>query len=244
MLRAPIQHDEFTYRRSPGGSDPDGLVRKHRELVRRIAWHVHSAVSTRIELEDLLQIGLVALVEAARSFEERGAAFAPYAAVRVRGAMIDHLRREAMMSRSGMANRRALAAARARLENAFGRRATDSELAGELGQSAGDYHAMVASAQPLEQESIDEVYADDQSWFMDLGERADGRIEREQLLAGLASAVGELGEREALVLQLYFVEELNLDEIGEVLGVGAARVCQIKKAALGKLRDRLRDWAG
>lgn len=95
---------------------------------------------------------------------------------------------------------------------------------------------MVASAQPLERESIDEVYADDQPWFMDLGDRADTIIEREQLFSGMAAAIAELPEREAMVLQLYFVEELNLEEIGEILGIGATRICQIKKAALAKLK--------
>lgn len=102
---------------------------------------------------------------------------------------------------------------------------------------------MVASTQALEQESIDEVYADDQPWFADLGERADDQMEREQLVAGMSAAIAGLPEREAMVLQLYFVEELNLDEIGEVLNVGAARVCQIKKAALEKLRARLEPFA-
>jgi RNA polymerase sigma factor for flagellar operon FliA len=236
MLHAPVQHDEFTYRRNPNPNGPDALVRKHRELVRKVAWHVHSGVSTRIELEDLVQIGLVALVEAARTFEDRGAAFAPYAAMRVRGAMIDHLRREAMMSRSGMANRRMLATTRAGLESRLSRRASDREMAEELGQSPEEYHSMVASAQPLERESIDEVYADDQPWFMDLGDRADTIIEREQLFSGMAAAIAELPEREAMVLQLYFVEELNLEEIGEILGIGATRICQIKKAALAKLK--------
>jgi RNA polymerase sigma factor for flagellar operon FliA len=242
MLHAPIQTDGFTYSRC-SAADPQAVVRQHRELVRRIAWHVHSGVSSRIELEDLVQIGLVALVEAAQTFEDRGAPFASYAAMRVRGAMIDHLRREARMSRSGMANRRRLVAVRSVLEARLGRHASDGEMAEALGQSAEDYHSMAASAQPVEQDSLDDVYADDQPWFADLGETADSRIEREQLLAGMASAIGDLGDREQLVLQLYFVEELSLVEIGEVLNVGDARVCQIKKAALKKLREKMESWA-
>lgn len=242
MFYSPIRHDGLTYGRTPGAPDAEALIQRHRDLVRRVAWHVHSGVSSRIELEDLVQIGLVALVEAARSFEERGAAFASYAATRVRGAMIDHLRREARMSRSGMVNRRRLAAARAELEARLGRSAMDSEMAEALGHSADEYHAMVASTQALEQDSIDDVYSDDQPWFADLGERADMQIEREQLLAAMTAAVGALAEREALVLQLYFVEELNLDEIGAVLNVGAARVCQIKKSALEKVRAKLEPW--
>jgi RNA polymerase sigma factor for flagellar operon FliA len=239
MLHAPIHHDGFTYTRSVPALDADSLIERHRELVRRIAWHVHSGVSSRIELEDLIQIGLVALIESARTFEERGAAFSSYAATRVRGAMIDHLRREARMARSGMVNRRRLAAARSELEQSLGRRADDAELADALGCSPAEYHALVATTQALQSESIDDVYCDDQSWFMDLGERADAQIEREQLASAMTKAIGTLGEREQMILQLYFVEELNLEEIGEVLGVGAARVCQLKKAALEKVRAKL-----
>ena len=80
-------------------------------------------------------------------------------------------------------------------------------------------------------------------WFADIEERADQTLEREQLAGALAAHISELPEREAMVLQLYFVEEMNLDEIGQTLGVGAARVCQIKKAALDRLRTSLKDWA-
>jgi RNA polymerase sigma factor for flagellar operon FliA len=243
MLHAPIRHDAFTYRLGAERFDPDAIVRQHSSLVRRIAWHVHSSVSSRIELEDLMQIGLAALVESARTFVDRGAPFTAYASTRVRGSMIDHLRREARMSRLGMQNRRRLAAARAELESSTGTVASDRDLAEALGITADDYNAMVASAQPVGEVSLDDVYADDQPWFADLADRADDLIEREQLVAGMSAAISELGEREAMVLQLYFVEELNLEEIGEVLNVGAARVCQIKKAALEKLRCKLEPLA-
>lgn len=242
MFHAAIYHDGLTYSRNGERPDVQSLVERHGELVRRIAWHVHARVSSSIELADLIQIGLVALVEAARTFEERGAIFASYASTRVRGAMIDHLRREARTSRSGMVNRRRIAKVRSDVERELGRRATDAEMADALGQSPSQYHAMVASTQALQQESIDDVYSDDQPWFMDLAESADTQIEREQLLSAMSLAISQLSEREAMVLQLYFVEELNLDEIGEVLSVGAARICQIKKAALEKVRARLEPW--
>jgi RNA polymerase sigma factor for flagellar operon FliA len=141
-----------------------------------------------------------------------------------------------------MANRRKLAAIRSEVESELCRRATDAEVAGALGQTAEEYHAMVASTQALEQESIDDVYSDEQPWFMDLSDRVDTAIEREQLLAAMSDAIGTLPERESLVLQLYFVEELNLDEIGQVMNVGPARICQIKKAALEKVRAKLTPW--
>jgi RNA polymerase sigma factor FliA len=241
MQHSPIAHDELIYapRRSQG--DADAIIRTHSQLVRRIAWHVHSRMSSAIEVEDLIQIGMVALIEAARTFEDRGIPFVPYASMRVRGAMIDELRRDARMCRSGMVNRRRLAKMRAQLENELGSTATDAEMADALELDSNAYHALVASTHAVRQDSIDEVYSDHDIWFADMADAADTLLERAQMCSLLARNIATLAEREAMVLQLYFVEELNLDEIGETLGVGAARVCQIKKAALEKLREIMID---
>lgn len=221
--------------------DPRALIDQHSPLVRRIAWHVHSRMSTAIEVEDLIQIGLVALVEAAQNFEDRGLAFAPYAQTRIRGAMVDALRRDARMGRAGMANRRTLAGIRARLEQEYMRRPSDAEMAEAAGLEPAAYYAMSASTVPVGQESIDESYSDHDMWFADLADSADTALEKAQLRGALVANLAKLAEREAMILQLYFVEELNLDEIGETLGVGAARVCQIKKAALDKMRSMMAD---
>jgi RNA polymerase sigma factor FliA len=242
MLHQPIDHEAITYGRKPAGLDPDAVLHSHGQLVRRIAWQVHSGMSSAIEVEDLIQIGMIALVEAARNFEERGAAFAPYAATRVRGAMIDHLRREARMSRAGMVNRRALGKKRQELEGRLGRAASDAEMTIAFDISAEAYHAMVASSQAVQQDSIDEVYSDHDIWFADIAEAADTQLEREQFQRAVAASISSLPRREAMVLQLYFVEEMNLDEIGAIMEVGAARICQIKRSALEKLRERLADW--
>lgn len=231
-----------TYGRSPRRADPAERVRAHMPLVRKIAWHVHGRVSSALEVEDLVQVGMVALVEAANGYEERGHAFATYASMRVRGAMIDHLRRHATQCRSGMAKRKELAAMRAKLEAGLGRAPTDEEMAGALGLDIAGFHAMADAAQAIRHESIDEVYSDQSMWFADVEALPDETLEREGLKAALAAGIRTLPEREAMVLQLYFVEEMNLEEIGQVLGIGAARVCQIKKAALDKLRGRLGDW--
>ena len=230
-----------TYRRQPGLS-PDALVRAHMALVRKIAWHVHGRVASAIDIEDLVQIGMVALVEAANGFEDRGHAFATYATMRIRGAMIDHLRRHATICRSAMARRREMAAVRRRLETRFGRSATEAEMAEEMGLDAADYRAQVDDSRTVHQESIDEVYSDHSMWFADLGEGADETLERDQLKEAVAEAIRTLPQRDAMVLQLYFVEEMNLEEIGQTLGVGAARICQIKKAALDRVRANLVDW--
>lgn len=217
------------------------LVRQHGEMVRRIAWHVYSRMSSSIELEDLIQTGLIALLEAANGYEDRGFAFATYASTRVRGAMIDQLRKEARMTRSALTGRRKLSAARAALEQRNLRPPTAAEMADELGLDIAAYHDLLVSAVPVEAGSIDDLYSDHDPWFADPDDRADSAMEREQMRTLLVNSISELPEREAMVLQLFFVEELNLEEIGQTLGVGAARVCQIKKAALAKLRKRMGD---
>ena len=244
MLHQEVVHESLTYGRVPALPDCETLVRTHTSMVRRIAWQVHSRMSSAIALEDLIQIGLLSLVEAAKGFEDRGAAFAPYASTRIRGAMIDHLRREARMCRSGMVSRRELARVRDQIENILHRRASDSEMADAMGLDADAYHAKVASSMSQQLDSIEEVYSDQDAWFADLAAGADSEFEAAELKRDLAICLGALSEREARVLQLYFVEELNLDEIGAVLSVGAARVCQIKRSALLHMRKMLTERRG
>ncbi len=219
-----------------GKSPADVLVRDHMQLVRKVAWHVHGRVSSAIDVEDLIQTGMVALIEAARSYEDRGHAFATYATMRIRGSMIDALRRGAAQGRAAMGKRRAIAAARTRFEQMNGRVPVDAEMAKALGLDLETYQADAEAARGVRHESIDDLYSDHSMWFADVEDRADDVLERAQLQGIVADAIRALPEREAMVLQLYFVEEMNLDEIGEALGVGAARVCQIKKAALDKVR--------
>lgn len=221
------------------------LVEAHIPLVRRIAWHVHGRVAGAgtIEIEELIQTGTVALVEAAQNYEDRGHAFATYASMRIRGAMIDMLRRQATICRSAMGRRRALNDLRGRLTQSLGRPPAESELADAMGLSPADFRQMADSIEQVREQSMDEVYSDQSMWFADVADAADERMMRGELADALAAAIGRLPEREGQVLQMYFVSELNLDEIGAVLGVGAARVCQIKKAALDKVRVMLADWA-
>lgn len=228
----------LTYSRRPR-EDVAALVKAHGALVRKIAWHVHGRVGGAVDIADLVQIGMLALVEAANAYEDRGHAFATYAGMRIKGAMIDHLRRSATISRGAIARKRELDAARERLEQHHARPATAEEVAAELGLDMTGYHALVAECRPVHHESIEDAYSDTSEWFADNGESADEAIDRQRRVEMLAGAVAELPEREALVLQLYFAEELNLQEIGETLGIGAARVCQIKKAALDRLKGRL-----
>lgn len=242
MQSAQLDDTGLTYGRRKMSVSPDQLARQYMPLVRKIAWHVHGRVSSAIEIEDLLQTGMVALVEAANNFEDRGHGFATYAQMRVRGAMIDHLRRHATLCRSAMSRRKVLMEARRTLEQRDGRSPSEADVAAHLGLDGAAYRELADGTDIIQQQSMDEVYSEQSMWFADVTERADEMLERESLKKVIATSIGELPEREAMVLQLYFVEEMNLEEIGMTLDIGAARVCQIKKAALDKLRTRLVDW--
>ncbi len=226
-------------------TDPERLIGSHLGLVRRIAWHVHGRVSTAIPVEDLVQIGMVALIESARAFEDRGhAAFATYASVRIRGAMIDNLRKSATLVRSAIRRRREFGIVESRLSGGLGRPPTDAEMAEALEMTVEAYRTAADTTHALRYESLDEVYSDHSEWFADEAPDAFDNLARDDLRRAVTAAIGELPEREALVLQLYYVEELNLEEIGQTMNVGAARICQIKKSALDKVRAKLGAWEG
>ena len=230
----------LTYAPRPRGRDDGALVREHLPLVRRLAWHVHGSVSTAVEVEDLIQVGLVALVEAAAGFEDRGqVTFRQYLVTRLRGAMIDELRRHAAMTRGAIRRKRELARATAQLATRLDRAPSEAECAAALGINVARLRTEYLTAEAIRYESIDEVYADDQPWFAADTPDAFEQLSQSQTRDRLVAAIAALPEREALVIQLYHVEELNLDEIGEVLGVGAARVCQIKAAAHARLKKAM-----
>jgi RNA polymerase sigma factor for flagellar operon FliA len=236
----------LTYERAPSPQrDAEAMVRKHLPLVRRIAWHVHGSMSSIVEVEDLIQIGMVALIEAVNGFEDRGqVTFEQYLMTRVRGAMIDELRRQATLTRGAMRRRRAYQGTVATLATELGHAPNDLQVAERLGVTPEKLRAEYATAEAVRFDSIDEMYSDESPWFMSdapdaFDQLADGD-QREALIA----AISALPEREAQVIQLYYVEELNLEEIGQVLGVGAARVCQIKASAHARLKKGLQRRLG
>lgn len=232
----------LTYGKASGSAD--ALVRQHLPLVRKLAWHVHGQMSTLVDVEDLVQVGLVALVEAAAQAPKEGgeqaAGFRAYLATRLRGAMIDELRRQATTTRGAMRRRRAYHQAVAALTQSTGQAPGEAMIAAQLGVSVEKLRADYQTADAVRFETIDDVYADDLPWFADDRPSAFDALAEGEQRDRLTAAVAALPEREAMVVQLYYVEELNLEEIGEVLGVGAARVCQIKAGAHARLKKALR----
>lgn len=220
--------------------DLKALARKHLPLVRRIAWHIHGSMSSSVEVEDLVQIGLVALVESAAAFEDRGqVTFEQYLMTRVRGAMIDALRRSATLTRGAMQRKRQYERTVAALALELGRAPDEAVVAERLGVSREKLRIDYASAQPVRLEPIEDLYSDEGPWFASDDPDAFAQLSEGEERSTLIAAITALPEREALVIQLYYVEEMNLEEIGLVIGVGAARVCQIKAAAHAKLKKAM-----
>ena len=223
------------------GKNVEALIAEHAPLVRKIAWQVHSRVSRTSDLEDLIQVGLIALIEASRTYEERGFAFTTYASTRIRGAMIDQQRREADVGRAAMAAAKRIAATRAALEQQLMRAPGAAEMAEAMGMGAEEYFEFERSATHGRSTSLDEMMNEGDFLFADDRLGAGELLEQEGMLDALRACIGRLSDREQMVLQLYFFEELNLQEIGLTLDVSAARVCQIKRDAMARIDRMMRE---
>ncbi|BEU99541.1 sigma-70 family RNA polymerase sigma factor [Novosphingobium olei] len=222
--------------------DTADRIRRFLPMVRRLAWHVHGSGRAGMELDDLVQAGLVALTECAQKHAgptEDG--FAAYAKLRVRGAMVDLVRRANPLSRSAADRRRTLRDATAALQTRLGREPTELELAAELGVSGADLADLRAAAEPVRFEAIDDAYSDSDSAFADDRPDSFALLADAEMREQIAEAIATLPERLMMIIQLYFVEELNLAEIAEVLQVSVPRVHQLKAQALDKLRSALGD---
>lgn len=226
---------------------PDELVLKHAELVKRIAYHVVSRLPRHIELEDLIQAGMIGLLNAAQNYSaDKGANFETYAGIRIRGAMLDEARRANWAPRSTFRNAKQVAQTIRSIEGRTGRDARGAEVAAALGISLEEYHRMLESAASSRVLSYEQLAADPLKAALlpeapDKG--ADALLEEDQFREALAEAIETLPERERLVLSLYYSDELNLREVGAVLGVSESRVCQLHGQAVLRLRARLVGWS-
>ncbi|HET8903319.1 MAG TPA: RNA polymerase sigma factor FliA [Saccharospirillum sp.] len=229
--------------------DYNQLVDDHAVLVKRIAHHLLARLPDSVQLDDLVQSGMIGLFEAAQNYDNaKGASFETYAGIRIRGAMLDEVRKGDWIPRSVHRNSRRIADAIREIEMREGRDAQDQEVATSLGMSLDDYYALLKDTHGSRLFSFEELMEQGNGDLQDYQASHSQTplpamdVEHDQLNLHLAEAIKQLPEREQLVLSLYYDEELNLKEIGAVLGVSESRVSQIHSQAALRLRSKLRDW--
>ncbi len=223
------------------------LVTKQAPLVKRIAYHLMCRLPPSVQADDLIQAGMIGLLEASRNYDsEQGASFETYAGIRIRGAMLDEIRKNDWAPRSVHRKARKVAEAVRQIENTQGRDARDNEVAEALDMDLAEYHRTLQAASGYLVLSFDELGADDEAVATHLSTKSTNSpfegLQKEDFKNNLAEAISGLPERECLVMKLYYDEELNLREIGSVLGVSESRVSQIHSQALIRLQARLSHW--
>lgn len=234
------------YSKTSERTEQEQLINRYAPLVKRIAYHLLARLPASVQVEDLMQAGMIGLLEASRKYDAgKGASFETYAGIRIRGAMLDEVRKGDWAPRSVHRNTRMVTDAIRAVEARTGRDAKDSEVAAELKLSLDEYYGILGDTMGSRLFSFDDLMEGGEHGLEESGshELEPGRgLEDERFRKALADAIANLPERERLVLSLYYDEELNLKEIGEVLGVSESRVCQLHSQCAARLRARLAEW--
>ena len=220
--------------------DVEGLISGHMDLVRKIAWHMHGRVGSAIEIDDLIQIGYFGLVTAAQKYSvKEGASFASYAVLRIRGAIVDHLRKSSNLCRTTIQMQQKTKMVEASLLKKLHRTPSRQEISDELGIKIDEFDEWERAFAANVHTSLDAAYDEFSMWFVSKDSSPEQKLNEADLRKSLKMSLEDLSEKEALVIQLYYVEELNVYEIAEVLDVTTGRVSQIKKSAISKLRKSM-----
>ena len=228
-----------------GQIDKDQLIQRFAPLVKRIAYHLMARLPSSVQVDDLIQNGMMGLLDAINRFEAgMGAQFETYVAQRVRGAMLDGLRENDWLPRSLRRDFRRIEVAISQLEQEYGRTPSESELAETLGMALAEYQKMLQDARGHQLISFEDMIDDGNEDFLERHLSDDSNepsriLEDESLRKSLVQGIELLPEREKLMMALYYEQDLNLREIGEVMGVTESRVCQLHSQAVARLRARI-----
>ena len=223
---------------SETSKDINILIENNMGLVRKIAWHMHGRVKSAVEIEDLIQIGMYGLVTAAQNYVvKEGVSFASYAGIRIRGEIVDHLRRNSNLCRTTIQMQQKYNASFKKLSRQLQREPKNSEIAKDMGLEASELDNWEQAFAANTHQSLDSVYDEFSIWFASNDQSPEDELSDTELRENLVEALKTLPEREAMLVQLYYVEELNVYEIAEVLEITTGRVSQIKKSAISRLRE-------
>lgn len=214
-------------------------------LVKRIAYHLKGRLPDSVIVDDLIQSGIIGLIEAMQKFNaNQGASFETYAGIRIRGAMLDEIRKGDWTPRSVHRKSREVSDAINRVESKLGREARDEEIATEMGIEIDQYHHILQDTNSAHLLSIDEPDHDELSEDQIVGNSKTpfAELAENGFQEALVEEIANLPEKEKLVMALYYDEELNLKEIGQVLDVSESRVSQIHSQAIKRIRSRMSEW--
>ena len=221
----------------------DQLIIEHVGLVKRIAYHLMGRLPASVQVDDLIQAGMIGLIEAAKNYDPtQGASFETYANIRVRGAMLDEVRHSDWSPRSLHKKMRELNEAVKEIENTTGRDAKDQEVAKKLNISLDEYYQILRDSACARIFSIQSQDGDEALQLSSQEKDPLSRLQNEGIQQSLADVIKQLPEREKLLMSLYYNDELNLKEIGQVLDVSESRVCQIHAQALNRIRIKMMHW--
>jgi RNA polymerase sigma factor for flagellar operon FliA len=232
-----------------GKADKNHLLTEHMPLVKRLAHQMKAKLPPSVEVDDLIQAGMIGLLDAINRYEENhGAQFETYAVLRIRGAMLDELRSNDWMPRSTRQNMRKVEQAMASLQQQLGRPPSESEIARSLNLPLADYQEMLGDSGGHQLVYYEDFHDEDgnDSWLdryaVDDDDPLRALLETDFRQA-VIDAIDNLPPREKILMGLYYEEELNLKEIGAVMGVSESRVSQLHSQAVGRLRTYLRELA-
>ena len=229
-----------------GQLDAGSLLKQYQPLVRRLAHQMIAKLPANVEIDDLIQVGMIGLSDALSRFDAaQGVQFETFATQRIRGAMLDELRGNDWMSRGDRRHQRSIEAAVHKLEQRFGRAPSESEIAREMGLSLVDYQELLGKVRGTQLIYLEDMSGDDD--YLDRHVADDSanplaRMQDQRMREALVEAIKNLPEREQYVMSMYYEHDMNLKEIAAVLGVTESRVCQLHSQSIARLRTRLREW--
>lgn len=232
-----------------GQLDRNAMIRQYQPLVRKLAHHMMAKLPANVQVDDLIQVGLIGLSDALARYEAaQGVQFETFATQRIRGAMLDELRENDWMSRGSRKSQKDIEQALRRLEHRLGRSPLESEIATELGMSLADYQTLLGKVRGTQLVYLEDMGrgTDDEDSFLD-HHIADTEVDplnmlgNQRLRQALVDAIKNLPEREQLIMSMYYEQDMNLKEIAAVLGVTESRICQLHSQSIARLRAKMRS---